>query len=105
MADYQYLQLLSDKFPNHRAVRTEIINLRAILALPKATEFFLSDIHGEFDAFRHFVRSGSGMIRKRIDEVYGKVLCEKDCDALASLIYNPDAEFARRRKSEDNYED
>ena len=51
MPDKQYLRLLAEKFPNRRRVRTEIINLRAILALPKATEFFLSDIHGEFDAF------------------------------------------------------
>ena len=68
MPDINYLKLLAEKYPNRRSVRTEIINLRAILALPKATEFFLSDIHGEYDAFHHFVRSGSGMIRMRIDD-------------------------------------
>ncbi|MBQ0017666.1 MAG: fructose-1,6-bisphosphatase [Clostridiales bacterium] len=104
MADIQYLKLLAEKYPNRKAVRTEIINLRAILALPKATEFVLSDIHGEYDAFQHFVRSGSGMIRMRIDEVYADTLTEQECDDLASLIYNPRAEMARRHKNEENYD-
>jgi len=104
MPDIQYLQLLAEKYPNRRAVRTEIINLRAILALPKATEFFLSDIHGEYDAFHYFVRSGSGMIRMRIDEAFGDLLTEKECDDLAALIYNPEAEMARRKKSEENFD-
>ena len=103
MPDINYLKLLAEKYPNRRSVRTEIINLRAILALPKATEFFLSDIHGEYDAFHHFVRSGSGMIRMRIDEVFGNILTESECDALASLIYNPEAEMARREKSENDF--
>lgn len=104
MADLQYLRLLSEKYPNRSAVRTEIMNLKAIMALPKATEFFLSDVHGEFDAFRHFVRSGSGMLRMRVDEAYQGKLTEKECDDLASLIYNPEAEMARRRKSEPDYD-
>ena len=104
MSDIEYLKLLAEKYPNRRAARTEIINLRAILALPKATEFFLSDIHGEFNAFRHFVRSGSGMIRMRIDEVFGHLLTETECDDLAALIYNPQAEMARRKKSEANFD-
>ena len=103
MPDINYLKLLAEKYPNRRSVRTEIINLRAILALPKATEFFLSDIHGEYDAFHHFVRSGSGMIRMRIDEVFGNILTESECDALASLIYNPEAEMARREKTEKDF--
>ncbi|MBQ6389902.1 MAG: fructose-1,6-bisphosphatase [Mogibacterium sp.] len=104
MPDIEYLKLLAEKYPNRRAVRTEIINLRAILALPKATEFFLSDIHGEYDAFHYFVRSGSGMIRMRISEVFGNILTDRECDELASLIYNPEAEMARRVKSEDNFD-
>ncbi len=104
MHDINYLKLLAEKYPNRRSVRTEIINLRAILALPKATEFYLSDIHGEYDAFHHFVRSGSGMIRMRIDEVFGNILTESECDALASLIYNPEAEMARREKSENDFD-
>lgn len=104
MPDINYLKLLAEKYPNRRRVRTEIINLRAILALPKATEFFLSDIHGEYDAFHYFVRSGSGMIRMRIDEVFGNILTESECDELASLIYNPEAEIARREKSENDFD-
>ena len=104
MAESQFLTLLAEKYPNRRAVRAEIINLRAILALPKATEFFLSDIHGEYEAFRHFVRSGSGMIRMRIDEIFGDLLTESERDDLASLIYNPEAEMARREKSEDDFD-
>ncbi|MBR2540725.1 MAG: fructose-1,6-bisphosphatase [Mogibacterium sp.] len=104
MPNIEYLRLLSEKYPNRKAVRTEIINLRAILALPKATEFFLSDIHGEYDAFQYFVRSGSGMIRMRIDEVFGNLLTESECDELASLIYNPEAEMARRIKSEHDFD-
>ena len=104
MPDIQYLKLLAEKYPNARAARTEIINLRAILALPKATEFFLSDLHGEFDAFQYFVRSGSGMIRMRIDEVFGNILTEKECDELAALIYDPEAELKRRKKSEPDFD-
>ena len=104
MPDINYLKLLAEKYPNRRSARTEIINLRAILALPRPTEFFLSDIHGEYDAFHHFVRSGSGMIRMRIDEVFGNILTESECDALASLIYNPEAEMARREKSEHDFD-
>ena len=104
MSDSQFLNLLAEKYPNRRAARSEIINLRAILALPKATEFFLSDIHGEYEAFRHFVRSGSGMIRMRIDEIFGDLLTESERDDLASLIYNPEAEMARREKSEADFD-
>ena len=104
MPDINYLKLLAEKYPNRRRARTEIINLRAILALPKATEFFLSDIHGEYDAFHYFVRSGSGMIRMRIDEVFGNILTESECDDLASLIYNPEAEMARREKNEHDFD-
>lgn len=105
MPDSQFLRLLAEKYPNRKAVRTEIINLRAILALPKATEFFLSDIHGEYEAFQYFVRSGSGMIRMRIDEVFGQLLTERECDDLAALIYNPQAEMARREKSEPDFDE
>jgi len=104
MTDMKYLRLLAEKFPNRSAVRTEIINLKAILALPKATEFFLSDIHGEYDAFQYFVRSGSGMIRMRIDEVFGNILTESECDDLAALVYDPEAEMARREKSENDFD-
>lgn len=104
MSDMKFLNQLAKSFPNHRAVNTEIINLRAILALPKGTEFFLSDIHGEYDAFRYFVRSGSGLIRMRIETLFGGILSEEECDGLASLIYNPTAEIARREKTEEDFD-
>ncbi|MBR2674944.1 MAG: fructose-1,6-bisphosphatase [Mogibacterium sp.] len=104
MSDSQFLNLLAEKYPNRRAVRAEIINLKAILALPKATEFFLSDNHGEYEAFRYFVRSGSGMIRMRIDEIFGDLLTEHERDDLAALIYNPEAEMARREKTEPDFD-
>lgn len=100
----KYLRQLAKSFPNHRAVQTEMINLKAILALPKGTEFFFSDIHGEYDAFRYFVRSGSGLIRMRIEQTFGSELSKDECDALAALIYNPDAEVARRIKSEEDFD-
>ncbi len=99
----KYLNLLAQQYPNHRKVKTEIVNLKAIQALPKGSEFFLSDIHGEFDAFEYFVRSGSGIIREKIDVAFGDTLTEEERYSLASLIYDPDAELARRKKSEDDY--
>ena len=103
MADYKYLQMLAQKFPNHRYVNSELINLRAILALPKGTEYFLSDLHGEYDAFQYIVRSASGTIRMKIDEAFGNTLSEKERDNLAALIYDPDNEIIRRRKTEHDF--
>ena len=87
------------------AASAEIINLKAILALPKGTEYFLSDLHGEHEAFIHMLKSASGTIKAKIDEHYGSVLSEKDRDDLAALIYNAEAEIARRKKSEENFDD
>lgn len=102
MADSKYLQMLSMKYPNHRSVKTEIINLKAILALPKGTEYFLSDLHGEYDAFQYFIRSASGTIKVKIDEAFGSVLSEDERDSLAAAIYDPDSEIARREKAAGN---
>ena len=105
MADIKYLVRLAKDYPNIRAASAEIINLKAILALPKGTEYFLSDLHGEHEAFIHMLKSASGTIKMKIDEHYGAVLSEKDRDDLASLIYNAEAELARRKKSEKNFDD
>lgn len=104
MADLKYLELLADRYPNERAAAAEYINLKAILALPKGTEYFLSDLHGEHEAFIHMIRSASGTIKNKIDEHYGAILSEEDRDELAALIYNPEAEMARRRKSENDFD-
>lgn len=90
MQDERYLRLLSEKFPNAQAVVTELINLRAILSLPKGTEHFVSDLHGESMAFIHMIKNASGVVRKKVDEVYGYSLSEEEKRALCALIYYPD---------------
>ena len=78
MRDIDYLRLLSEKFPNRRKCLSEIINLNAILGLPKGTEYFFSDIHGEDRAFIHLLRSSSGIIRDKIDEIFEDELSEEE---------------------------
>lgn len=104
MADIKFLELLSKDYPNIKAATAEIINLNAILALPKGTEYFLSDLHGEHEAFIHMLKSASGTVKSKIDEHYGGVLSEGDRNDLAALIYNPQAELARRRKNENDFD-
>ena len=90
MQDERYLRLLSEKFPNAQSVVTELINLRAILSLPKGTEHFVSDLHGESMAFIHMIKNASGVVRKKVDEVYGSTISEEEKRALCALIYYPD---------------
>ena len=90
MQDERYLRLLSEKFPNAQAVVTELINLRAILSLPKGTEHFVSDLHGESLAFIHMIKNASGVVRRKVDEVYGDSMTEEEKRALCALIYYPD---------------
>ena len=96
MENERYLQLLSEKFPNAQSVITELINLRAILSLPKGTEHFVSDLHGESSAFIHMIKNASGVVRKKVDEVYGDSqkdnaqLSEEEKRAICALIYYPD---------------
>ncbi|MBQ6791038.1 MAG: fructose-1,6-bisphosphatase [Paludibacteraceae bacterium] len=97
MIDKRYLQLLSEKFPNSQAVITEIINLRAILSLPKGTEHFVSDLHGNSLAFIHMIKNASGVVRKKVDEVYGDTLTEDEKRALCALIYYPDERIEYER--------
>lgn len=88
--DLRYLKLLSEKFPNNKAVITELINLRAILSLPKGTEHFVSDLHGESSAFIHTIKNASGVIRHKIDDLFGDQMSETEKRALCALIYYPD---------------
>ena len=69
----KYLQLLAEKFPSVESAASEIINLSAIRSLPKGTEYFFSDLHGEYEAFLHILKSASGIIRNKIDIVLGKI--------------------------------
>ena len=85
----RYLELLSRSFPTIDEASAEVINLSAILNLPKSTEFFASDIHGEFEAFSHILRNGSGSIRLKVDDVFGDTLTDAEKRALATLIYYP----------------
>lgn len=88
-SEKRYLELLSRLFPSAAKASAEIINLSAVLNLPKGTEFFASDIHGEYEAFSHILRNGSGSIRLKIDDVFGDSLDAEGKRALATLIYYP----------------
>ncbi len=90
MQDERYLRLLSEKFPNSQAVIKELINLHAILSLPKGTEHFVSDLHGASSAFIHMIKNASGVVRKKVDEVYGNAIAEEEKRAICALIYYPD---------------
>ncbi len=85
----RYLQLLARQYPSIRTASTEIINLSAIMELPKGTEHFISDIHGEYEAFLHVLRNGSGSIKRRIEEIFQDTLVEREKRNLATLIYYP----------------
>lgn len=95
MEHSQLLRLLSNDFPNRRAAMGEIIRLKSLMALPKGTEYFFSDIHGEDAAFIHLVRAASGNIRRKIRDVYRTRLSEHRQNELASIIYDPNAALAR----------
>ena len=102
--DPKYLELLAKKYPNIKAATSEIINLRAILALPKGTEYYLSDLHGEHEAFVHMIKSASGVIRSKIDEIFRDEMNRDERYDLASLVYNAKAEVKRRRRSEADFD-
>jgi fructose-1,6-bisphosphatase-3 len=87
--DLKYLRLLSNRYPNTAQVGKEIIQLEALLSLPKSPELFISDIHGEHETFQHMLRNGSGLIRQKIEALFGATLSEKDLRRLAALVYYP----------------
>lgn len=87
---FKYLRLLSRNYPTIASTATEIINLEAILNLPKGTEHFLSDLHGEYEAFEQVIRNGSGVVKRKIHDVFGKRLTEAEINSLATLIYYPE---------------
>ncbi len=89
-----YLRLLSRQYPTVQAAGTEIIRLKAILNLPKATEHFMSDIHGEHEAFLHILNSGSGEVKEKLEELFGNSMTQRDRNDLATLIYYPDSKLA-----------
>ena len=104
-ADARYLQLLAEKFPTISSAATEIINLEAILSLPKGTEHFLSDLHGESTAFTHVLKNASGVIRRKVDEVFGMTMREADKNELCTLIYYPEEKLKLVRETEKDLDD
>ena len=103
--ELKYLKSLARQYPNIAAASTEIINLQAILNLPKGTEHFLTDIHGEYEQFAHVLKNGSGAVRRTIDEVFENKLSNKDKKSLATLIYYPVEKLDIVISEEDNIED
>lgn len=101
----RYLERLSQLYPTIAKASTEIINLQAILNLPKGTEHFLTDIHGEYEAFAHVLKNGSGSVRRKIDDVFGNTMSSRDKQTLATLIYYPKEKMDRIKKTEKNMED
>ena len=99
----KYLERLSELYPSIATASTEIINLQSILNLPKGTEHFLSDVHGEYEAFSHVLKNGSGSVRRKIDEIFGHTLSSKDKQSLATLIYYPKEKIEIVLMSEANH--
>lgn len=102
MTDLHYLKLLSDKYPTAEKAAAEIINLTAILAKPKGTEYFFSDLHGEYEEFLHQLKSASGVIKRKIDELFFETVSERERIELANLIYYPEENM---REIKDDFDD
>ena len=101
--DIKYLQLLSKNFPNIPATAAEIVRLQAILELPKTTEHFMSDIHGEYTYFTHILKNASGAIHSKIDDSFGDLLGEEEKNALAMLLYYPERELTQKEHTDSWY--
>lgn len=103
--DLRYLRSLSNQYPTVAAAATEIINLQAILSLPKGTEHFITDIHGEYDQFQHIIKNGSGAIKRKIEDEFGNAISAGEKKAIATLIYYPEQKMEQVLKTEENIED
>ena len=103
--ELHYLRLLSRQYPTVEAAGTEIIRLQAILNLPKPTEHFMSDIHGEHEAFLHILNSGSGEVKEKLEELFGNSMTQRDMNDLATLIYYPTSKLALVADEEENLEE
>ena len=103
--DLQYLQLLSKTFPTVADASTEIINLQAILNLPKGTEHFLDDIHGSNESFQHVLKNASGNIKRKVNEIFGNQIRETELRELCTLIYYPEQKLEQIKPKEENLSD
>ena len=92
--DLRYLQMLARQYPTVQAASSEIINLQTILNLPKGTEHFISDVHGEYEAFLHILNSASGVVREKVDALFATSVSKADRDQLATLIYYPEEKLS-----------
>ena len=104
-SNQRVLELLSQNFPNIAAASTEIINLEAIMNLPKGTEHFVADIHGEYEAFLHILKNASGNIRRKVAELYGTTMRESEIRNLCSLIYYPEKKLEYIKATEEDLND
>ena len=100
--ELRYLKLLAQQYPTVQAASSEIINLQAILNLPKGTEHFISDLHGEYEAFLHILNSCSGVIKEKVDDLYAATISKADRDELCTLIYYPEDKLEQLHEA---YED
>jgi len=98
----KFLDLLAQKYDSEEKVVTEIINLEAILNLPKGTEHFVSDLHGEYQAFQHVLRNGSGKVKEKIEDIFKKILTEKEIKEFATLVYYPEEKLQLIKNDFDN---
>lgn len=105
MKDEKYLELLAEKYPSEQAVCREIINLKAILGLPKGTEHFMSDLHGEYEAFCHILNNCSGVIREKVDLLFEETLSDIDREEICTLIYYPVEKLEMMKKESRNNEE
>lgn len=103
--DLRYLKSLAKQYPTVASAATEIVNLQAILSLPKGTEHFITDIHGEYDQFQHVIKNGSGAIKRKIEDEFGNEMSASEKKAIATLIYYPEQKMEQVLKTEQNMED
>lgn len=103
--DLRYLKSLAKQYPTVAQAATEIVNLQAILSLPKGTEHFITDIHGEYEQFQHILKNGSGAIKRKIEEEFGSAITVAEKKSLATLIYYPEQKMEQVLKNETNIED
>ena len=104
-SDRRILELLSHTFPNISAASTEIINLEAILNLPKGTEHFVADLHGEHEAFLHILKNASGNIKRKVTDLYGTTMLDSEIRQLCALIYYPEEKLQAIKAAQDDLED
>lgn len=103
--DRRVLELLSQTFNDVSSASTEIINLEAILNLPKGTEHFVADLHGEHEAFRHILKNASGNIKRKVTEIFGTTMREQEIRELCTLIYYPERKLEYIKASENDLDD